>query len=138
MTSSIRSPAVLSDARAEGGSAVVEFALVLPILLMVTLAVVQVGLVARDQLIVVQASRAGAREAAVSADEETVRSAALHAAPGLDPEAFGVDVARAGTLGEPVTVTVRYAESIRVPLVGWLFPAGIILQSSAVARQEFA
>jgi hypothetical protein len=40
---------------------VVEFALVLPILLMVTLAVVQVGLIARDQLMVVQASRAGAR-----------------------------------------------------------------------------
>jgi Flp pilus assembly protein TadG len=39
---------------------VVEFALVLPILLMVTLAVVQVGFVARDQLMVVQASRRSA------------------------------------------------------------------------------
>jgi Flp pilus assembly protein TadG len=117
---------------------VVEFALVLPILLTVTLAVVQVGLVARDQLMVVQASRAGAREAAVGADEATIRSAALNAAAGLDAGALGVEVARAGTLGEPVTVTVEYAESIRVPMVGWLFPAGITLRSSAVARQEFA
>jgi Flp pilus assembly protein TadG len=128
---------VLDDARAERGSAVVEFALVLPILLMVTLAVVQVGLVARDQLMVVQASRAGAREAAVSADEETVRSAAVHAAAPLDPNALDVEVSRAGALGEPVTVTVRYAESVRVPLVAWLFPSRISLQSSAVARQEF-
>lgn len=125
------------DARGERGSAVVEFALVLPILLMVTLAVVQVGLVARDQLMVVQASRAGAREAAVSVDAPAVRSAVVHAAVGLDPDALDVEVSRAGTLGEPVTVTVRYVESIRVPLVAWLFPSAISLRSSAVARQEF-
>lgn len=125
------------DARGERGSAVVEFALVLPILLMVTLAVVQVGLVARDQLMVVQASRAGAREAAVSLDAPAVRSAVVRAAVGLDPDALNVEVSRAGTLGEPVTVTVRYAESIRVPFVAWLFPSAISLRSSAVARQEF-
>lgn len=129
---------MLNNARGERGSAVVEFALVLPILLMVTLAVVQVGLVARDQLMVVQASRAGAREAAVSAEVETVRTAAVHAAAGLDPNALEVEVSRTGTLGEPVTVTVQYAESIRVPLVAWLFPSAISLRSSAVARQEFA
>lgn len=115
----------------------VEFALVLPILLMVTLAVVQVGLVARDQLMVVQASRAGAREAAVTADSEAVRATAVHAAAGLDPDALDVEVSRAGALGDPVTVTVRYAEPIRVPLVAWLFPSTISLVSSAVARQEF-
>ena len=128
---------MLDSARGERGSAVVEFALVLPILLMVTLAVVQVGLVARDQLMVVQASRAGAREAAVTADSEAVRAAAVHAAAGLDPDALDVEVSRAGALGDPVTVTVRYAESIRVPLVAWLFPSTISLVSSAVARQEF-
>jgi Flp pilus assembly protein TadG len=116
---------------------VVEFALVLPILLMVTLAVLQVGLVARDQLMVVQASRAGAREAAVSVDPSAIRSAVVHAAVGLHPDALDVEVSRAGTLGEPVTVTVRYVESIRVPLVAWLFPSAISLRSSAVARQEF-
>jgi Flp pilus assembly protein TadG len=128
---------VLDDDRAERGSAVVEFALVLPILLIVTLAVVQVGLVARDQLIVIQASRAGAREAAVSADEETVHSAVIHAAAALDSNELDVEVSRSGALGEPVTVTVRYLELVRVPLVAWLFPSRISLQSSAVARQEF-
>jgi Flp pilus assembly protein TadG len=45
---------------ADRGSAVVEFALVLPLLLLVVLAVVQVGLLGRDQLLVTQSSRAGA------------------------------------------------------------------------------
>ena len=47
------------------GSAAVEFALVLPLLLVVGLALLQVGLLTKDQLIVQEAARAGARQAAV-------------------------------------------------------------------------
>jgi Flp pilus assembly protein TadG len=60
---------------------VVEFALVLPILLVVTLAVVQVGLVARDQLMVVQASRAGARGQLGRVTEPPVSSRSADNAP---------------------------------------------------------
>ncbi|MFB3739469.1 MAG: TadE family protein, partial [Candidatus Velamenicoccus archaeovorus] len=56
------------------GSATVELALVMPILLLVCLALVQVGLFARDQLVVVQAARAGARQAAVDLDDGSVRA----------------------------------------------------------------
>lgn len=45
----------------ERGSAIIEFALLLPILLLVLLAVVQVGVLASDQLVITQAARAGAR-----------------------------------------------------------------------------
>jgi Flp pilus assembly protein TadG len=44
------------------GSAAVEFALLLPILLLLLLALVQVGVLARDSLLLTQASRAGARD----------------------------------------------------------------------------
>ncbi len=45
----------------ERGSAVIEFALLLPVLLLILLAVVQVGVLASDQLVITQAARAGAR-----------------------------------------------------------------------------
>jgi Flp pilus assembly protein TadG len=45
----------------ERGSAALEFAMVLPMLLIVTLALVQAGLFVRDQLVLVEAARAGAR-----------------------------------------------------------------------------
>ncbi len=48
----------------------VEFALVLPLVLLVLLGAVEVALVARTQLEVSQAAREGAREAAVSPDPE--------------------------------------------------------------------
>lgn len=119
------------------GSSVVEFALVLPILLVVALAVVQVGLLARDELLVVEASRAGAREAAVEADESGIRSAALDAGAGLDPDRFAVTVRREGGRGDPVTVTVEYQAPISVPFVAWLFPPAAALSATATMRQEF-
>jgi len=130
---------VANDRRVFGerGSAIVEFALVLPILLVVTLALVQVGLIVRDQLLVVQAARAGAREAAVQADETAIRQAALDAGPGLNGDRLDVSVQRSGSAGDPVTVDVTYDEIVAVPFVSWLFPPSASLHAAATMRQEF-
>jgi Flp pilus assembly protein TadG len=45
----------------ERGSAAVEFALVMPLVFVVTLGLVQIGLLARDRALVDAAARAGAR-----------------------------------------------------------------------------
>jgi hypothetical protein len=39
--------------------------------------------------------------------------------------------------GSPATVSVTYHDPIRVPFVGWLFPAAVTLHSDAAMRQEF-
>ena len=121
----------------EVGSAVVEFALVLPMLLLVALALVQVGLLARDELLLVQAARAGARAAAVDPDDAVVRDAAVRSAPGLDPARVAVEVRRSGERGQPVTVAVVYEAPVQIPVVGWLFPPQIELRGEATMRQEF-
>lgn len=119
------------------GSAVVEFALVLPLVLVVVLALVQVGLFVRDRLLVEAAARAGARAAALQADPGEVTRSALAAAPGLDPALAAVEVGRAGVRGDPVTVTVTYDDPVRVPLVGWLVGTSVTMHATAVERQEF-
>ena len=124
--------------RREDGSVVVEFALLLPILFLVLLAAVQVGLLARDQLLLMQASRAGAREAAVTLDDVAIRDAALSAAPGLDPTRLVVGVVREGTQGDPVTVEVRYEAPVAIALAGWLLPTSVELRGRATMRQEVA
>jgi len=124
-------------ARSEGGTAAVEFALVLPLVLVVALALVQTGLLVRDRLLVESAARAGARAAAVQEDDSAIRSAALAAAPSLEESAVELAVTRAGVRGEPVTVAVRYLASVRVPFVDWLFGDSIGMTTSTTARQEF-
>ena len=122
----------------ESGSAAVEFALVLPLLLVITLALVQVGLLVRDRLLVESAARAGARAAALADDPATIDRAASQAAPDLDAAAMTVGVSRSGGQGAPVTVTITYVDAVRVPLVGWLFGTGVSMRSQATDRQEYA
>jgi Flp pilus assembly protein TadG len=122
--------------RSDRGSAAVEFALVLPILLMLALAVVQVGLFVRDDLVVAGSARAGARQAAVSSDDDSVRTAVSQDAPGLDPTRIDVTISRTQR-GGPATVSVAYSAPQTVPFVGWLFPSPVTLHATAVMRQEF-
>lgn len=121
----------------ERGTAAVEFALVLPLVLIVALALVETGLLVRDRLLVEAAARAGARAAAVTDDPDAIRSAALAASPSLEPSATALEVARQGERGAPVTVSVTYASRIRVPFVGWLFGTSVSMSTAATARQEF-
>ena len=127
----------LRSVAAERGSSTVEFALVLPLVFTVTLGLVQVGLLARDRLLVEAAARAGARAAAVEPDPAAIEGAALRAAPGLDPVTTAISVSREGARGLPVTVQVDYDDAIRVPFVGWLLGGSVRISATAVMRQEF-
>jgi Flp pilus assembly protein TadG len=120
----------------ERASAAVEFALVLPLVLIMGLALLQVGLLLKDQLVLQGSARAGARVGAVTADDAEVRQAAIDAAPSLDTEQLEVSVLREGGGGSPVTVVIVYHAPLVVPLVDWLFPAVVDLSASAVMRQE--
>lgn len=117
------------------GSAAVELALVLPLALLLALALVQVGLLAKDSLVVVQAAREGAREATVTSEGELIRQAALRGG-GLNEERTAVEIRRAGGVGDPVTVSVSYRAPMVVPFVQWLFPEDVIVRASATMRQE--
>jgi Flp pilus assembly protein TadG len=122
----------------EQGSSAVEFALVLPLVLIIALALVQVGILVKDGLVVQEAARAGARQAAVTADDASARQAAVDAATGLDLTRLEVSISRAEGSGSPVTVEVRYHAPVAVPLVDWLFRSAIDLSGTAVMRQETA
>jgi Flp pilus assembly protein TadG len=117
------------------GSATLEFALVLPLVLLMTLALVQVGVLVKDQLVVVESARAGAREASVS-DDDAARQAAVGAATSLDAARLDVAVERHGGAGAPVSVAVTYHAPIAIPIVAWLFPSTIDLSTTATMRQE--
>jgi Flp pilus assembly protein TadG len=122
--------------KGERGTATAEFALVLPLVLLMALALVQVGLLVKDQIVVEEAARAGAREAAVTTDDAEARDAAIAAAVSLDTDQLEVTVDREGGVGSAVNVTVVYHAPIDIPLVSWLFPADVDVTGVATMRQE--
>lgn len=122
----------------EHGSATVEFALLLPVLLLLMLALVQVGVLARDSLLLTQASRAGAREAAVQPSLQAVEGTVQATAMGLDAARLHINVTWGEARGSPVTVSLVYDAPTAALLVGWLFPENVSLSAHATMRREFA
>jgi Flp pilus assembly protein TadG len=104
---------------AERGQASVELALLLPLVVVLLLAVLQVGLLARDVVLVTHAAREAARAAAIDPDPAAAETAAS-AAAGLDPARLTTTVSGRADAGSRVRVEVRYRSATDVPLVGAL------------------
>ena len=119
----------------ELGQAATELALVLPLLALLLLAVVQLTLVARDQLLVVHAARAAARQAAVDPRPASVERAAREAASSLKSARLRAETSPIGGEHRVVTVAVRYRAPTEVPLVGSLLP-DVELWAKAAMRTE--
>jgi Flp pilus assembly protein TadG len=125
---------VIRRGREDGGQAAVELALVLPLVALLLLVLVQVGLVVRDQVLVVHAAREGARQAAVDPDPAALRRAAVDAS-GLDSGRVRVEMTGRGAAGSRVRVEVRYRASTDVPLAGVLL-GDVSLEADATMRVE--
>jgi hypothetical protein len=106
-----------SRVRHEAGQATVEFALLLPVVVLALLAIGQVGLVVRDELGVVHAAREAARAVSVDPDPEVAVRAAHRTLPRST-----VEVGPRPEVGGEISVTVRYRSVTKLPLVGPLFP----------------
>lgn len=118
--------------RQQQGQATVEIALVLPVIVVLILVVVQAGLLMRDRVLVVHATRAAARSVAVAPDAASAR----RAVSGLEPDRFTLTLGGDLTPGGLASVIIR-ARPTRVPLVGAAV-SGITLQERLTVRVEGA
>ena len=114
----------------ERGQATVEFALLLPLVVMAALAVVQVALIVRDHVGTVHAAREAARAASVDPDPARATRAARHVLAGAR-----VRVGPRPEVGEQISVEVSYVSKTNLPLVGALFPDPR-LRATVVMRVE--
>ena len=106
----------------------------LPLVALLLLALVQVAVVARDQVLVAHAAREAVRAAAVDPDVDAARRAAEQAGP-LAADRLGVEVTGRDGVGSRVRVVVRYTVPTRLPLVGRSLD-DVTLTASATMRVE--
>lgn len=109
------------DGKGEWGQAMVEFALVIPIFLLVVFAIVDFGMGFHAWITVSNASREGARIGVVGADSVAIEAKVRDTASSLNhDEDLTVVVTNAvdqgGDSGEAVTVTVDYDYQLITPL----------------------
>ena len=120
--------------RGARGQASVELALALPLIAVLLLGLVQVGLIVRDQVLVVHAAREAVREAAVTGDPAAPVREGLRASS-LKRTRLTVDISGRRERGSRITASVTYMAATEVPLVGVLVP-DVRLRSVATMRVE--
>ncbi len=141
-------PRLLSRAKDEKGQAMVEAAIVLPILIAITLSIMVFGFIINARLTVTAAAREGARQYAV-ANNITLARQRVAATMNTLPFAHGADIlfspSRDVTMrveGENVRVSVTYRAPVMVPgltvlLGGAVMDRHIVLHSDAIHRREW-
>jgi Flp pilus assembly protein TadG len=117
----------------ERGAAAVEFALIVPILLVLIFGIVEFSRLYNVQLSLTNAAREGARTMAIQNDPALARNSIITSAPSVNPaiSAGNISISPAACIaGATVTVTITYTVSSVTGFFGPNFP----LSSQGVMR----
>ncbi|MGE5691806.1 MAG: TadE/TadG family type IV pilus assembly protein [Pseudomonadota bacterium] len=125
--------------RQQRGQSLVEFALVLPALMLILLAIVQFGIVFKQYITLTDAVREGARKAAVSrmrADRDSyVKNAVVTAGSDLGSSFRTSNVSVTSTWDPGSDVTVRAVFGFNIDVLGRVVKSGD-MTSTATERVE--
>ena len=125
----------------EHGQAMVEFAVILPVLLLILFAILQFGVVFNNYIQVTAAAREGARKAAVSrslgtsAAETAATTSAKSAAPGLKQNSITVSFPNSPTFAQGSDVAVKVTYPYAISIIGLVVASGN-LSSTTPMRVE--
>jgi Flp pilus assembly protein TadG len=123
------------------GQAVVEFAVILPVLLLILFAILQFGVVFNNYIQVTAAAREGARKAAVSRSlgtanaESAATTSAKSAAPGLTQSSVNVSFPNNPTFAQGSDVSVQVTYPYSISIIGLVVASGN-LSSTTTMRVE--
>lgn len=118
------------------GQAVLELALILPLLLLLLFGIVESGRLGNAYLVVTHAARHGVRHGAVGASDqeilERVRASVIPLA--ADNVTVAVSPPQRRT-GQDITVTVNYPLRLYMPLAGQIFGGNLVVVSSSLTMR---
>ena len=103
--------------RDEHGSVTIEFFLVVPLLIVVLVAGIQVISVARTRIELLGAVREGARVAATTPDPAKAVEAVRNALAPADRDRTRISVSRPSVVGRPAEVSARLRHVLPVPFI---------------------
>jgi len=121
------------------GQALLEMALVLPLLIVIIFSLVELGRFGHASLSLQYAAREGARTAITGAEDEFVRERIINAATALHDSELVITLLPSRNervSGDELRVIVDYQLDVYFPLLAAVFPDPFPLQGKAVMRLE--
>ncbi|MCR4441597.1 MAG: pilus assembly protein [Peptococcaceae bacterium] len=121
------------------GQAAVEFALVIPVLLLLLFGIVEFGRIFGASLIVAHSAREGARLGSMGASDSEIILRVEEAAASLDADLLDIEITpdEAGReTGTPIRVHVAYPVTVYAPFISIITGQTVTVQSDMVMRVE--
>ncbi len=121
------------------GQALVEFAIILPIILMLVMGILQFGMMLNAYLTIENASREGARAGAIGSTDAQIQQLIISTSPSLEPHDVTVSITPSETdrsSGDTLTVNIAYNYRLIVPIISNLFNNQVELNTQTSMRVE--
>ena len=124
------------------GAAIIEFAIALPILVILLLGIIEFGWVLNGYITITGAAREGARVAIVGGDYDDVKDAVdrhIESLPSLSLEEDSPDISEATDVGDELTVTLKGSLPLLIGFFEFLGNEGNFeYTAQSTMRREFA
>lgn len=121
------------------GQAIVELAILLPVLLLILMSIFEFGRVFNAYMIISHASREGARAGSVGNTDTQIEAVISDVTPTLNSGNMTITIVDSGgsrNRGDSITVTINYSIDLITPLVGTVIGDPVVLDASTVMRIE--
>jgi len=123
--------------RNEKGQSLVEFALVVPLVILILMAIIEFGFMFNAYITISNASREGARLGALGSNDTAVVTRVVDTSVALDPTKISVSITPANrSRGDMIRVQVNYDYVLITPIVSSILSPFIDLEAETVMRVE--
>ncbi len=132
---------MLRKARLSGqkGQSIVETALILPIIILILTGIIDFGLMFNNYLVITNASREAARNAAVGATDAEIAIMVANMTSSLDATKLSTSIYPSQALrkkGDEVVVTIEYDNALLTPIISSIIPNPMHLEAKTTMRME--
>ncbi|MGI6621922.1 MAG: pilus assembly protein [Clostridiaceae bacterium] len=122
------------------GQSLVETAIILPVILLLVLGIIDFGLIFNNYILITNASREGARLAALGGSDSEIIQTVQDMSGTLDLTKMSIDISPSSSMrkrGSQVKVKITYNAKLITPLIDKFFTDGIAkLQAESIMRIE--
>lgn len=132
-------PAIQKLFKQEKAQAMVEFALVLPLLLLLLMGIVEFGRIINSHMIIANLAREGARFGAVGYTDTQISTMLIADRASLDASKIQININpgfSSRVKGEPLTVSVSYSVDLITPILSSILPNPVPINSQCTMRLE--
>lgn len=123
----------------EKGQSLVEFALIIPLILLILMGILEFGVMLNTYLAINHSSKEGARLGALGGTDTEILAGIISSSPTLDPAKITVHIDPIQSTrirGSAITVKVVYNYNVMLPVVSSIINKSVNLEAQTSMRTE--